>query len=95
MDDIVRAKRPLRIPVVLTHKETKALLGEMRGTPWLMASLLYGAGLRLMECARLRVKDVDFARREIRVRNGTGAEVSARPMGMRLAVGLSRNAALP
>jgi integron integrase len=72
MDGIVRAKRPLRVPVVLTRAETRALLGELRGTPWLMASLLYGAGLRLMECARLRVKDIDFTRKEITVRDGKG-----------------------
>jgi len=72
MNGIVRAKRPLRVPVVLTRAETQALLGELRGTPWLMASLLYGAGLRLMECARLRVKDIDVARKEICVRDGKG-----------------------
>jgi len=55
-----------------TCAETRALLGELRGTPWLMASLLDGAGLRLMECARLRVKDIGFTRREICVRDGKG-----------------------
>ncbi len=56
----VRAKRPQRLPVVLSRHEVKSLLAQLRGTPWLMASLLYGSGLRLMECARLRVKDVDL-----------------------------------
>ncbi|APR78831.1 Integron integrase IntIPac [Minicystis rosea] len=67
-----RAKRPLRVPVVLTPLEVSALLDRMTGPPALMAALLYGAGLRLLECARLRVKDVDFERLEITVRDGKG-----------------------
>jgi len=74
MDDIRRAKRPQRLPVVLDRDETIALLGEMDGLTGLMASLLYGSGLRLMECVRLRVKDVDFARHEIIVRQGKGGK---------------------
>jgi len=69
---LVRAQRPERIPVVLTPSEVTTLLAELRGPPLLMASLLYGAGLRLLECARLRIKDVDFERHEIRVRDGKG-----------------------
>jgi integrase len=65
LDGVVRPKRPVRLPVVLTEAETKALLAQLEGTKWLMASLLYGAGLRLMECLRLRVKDVDFDYRQI------------------------------
>jgi integron integrase len=72
LDGIVKAKRPVRLPVVLAREEVKAVLGHMRGTPWLMASLMYGAGLRLLECARLRIKDVDFAMGEITVRDGKG-----------------------
>jgi integron integrase len=72
LDGLVRAKRPVRLPVVLTRDEVRALLSHLNGAPWLMASLLYGAGLRLLECARLRVKDVDFARLEILVRDGKG-----------------------
>jgi integron integrase len=72
LDGIVKAKRPARLPVVLSREEVKAILGRMRGTPWLMASLMYGAGLRLLECARLRIKDVDFAMGEITVRDGKG-----------------------
>lgn len=72
LDGLVRAKRPHRIPVVLSQGEVMNLLQLMRGTTWLMASLLYGSGLRLMECARLRVKDLDLERREIRVRDGKG-----------------------
>ena len=74
MDGVVRAKRAVRLPVVLTRDEVRAILAEMRGTPWLMVSLMYGAGLRLLECARLRVKDVDFGRLEITVRNGKGGK---------------------
>ncbi len=73
-DDLVRAKRPVQLPVVLTHGEVRALLAQLKGTHWLMASLLYGAGLRLMECLRLRVKDVDIAYRQILVRDGKGGK---------------------
>jgi len=72
LDGIVKAKRPVRLPVVLAREEVREVLGQMRGTPWLMASLMYGAGLRLLECARLRIKDVDFAMGEITVRDGKG-----------------------
>ena len=74
MDGVVRAKSAVRLPVVLTRDEVRAILGELRGTPWLMVSLMYGSGLRLLECARLRVKDVDFERLEITVRNGKGGK---------------------
>lgn len=60
------------MPVVLTRNEVRAVLAQMRGLKWLMASLMYGAGLRLMECLRLRVKDVDFDRCEIVIREGKG-----------------------
>jgi integron integrase len=74
MEDIRRAKRPERLPVVLNREEVAALLAEMDGVTWLLASLLYGAGLRLMECLRLRVQDIDFIRREITVRQGKGGK---------------------
>jgi integron integrase len=74
MDEIRRAKRPQRLPVVLARNEVGALLDELQGLPWLMASLLYGSGLRLMECVRLRAKDVDFERHEITVRQGKGGK---------------------
>lgn len=74
MDDIRRAKKPQRLPVVLTRGEVHALLDSLAGVTWLMASLLYGTGIRLMECLRLRVKDVDFDRREITVRHGKGGK---------------------
>jgi integron integrase len=70
--DVVRAKRPQRLPVVLTRPEVRALLSALDGVPWLMASLLYGAGLRLLECLRLRVKDIDFDANHIVVRAGKG-----------------------
>jgi integron integrase len=72
LDDIVRAKRPERVPVVLTRAEVQALLAALDGVAWIMAVLLYGAGLRLMECLRLRVKDIEFSRNEIVVREGKG-----------------------
>jgi len=72
VDGVVRAKRPKRLPVVLTREEVKSILGLLDGLEWIMGMLLYGAGLRLMECLRLRVKDVDFSRNEIRVRSGKG-----------------------
>jgi integron integrase len=74
LDGLERARRPARVPTVLTTRETQQLLGRLRGTKWLMASLLYGAGLRLRECLRLRVKDLDFEYRQIIVRDGKGAK---------------------
>lgn len=74
MEGIVRAKRPRRVPTVLSRNEARQLLAAMDGRPWLIASLLYGTGMRLMEALRLRVKDVDFARREIIVRDGKGGK---------------------
>jgi len=67
-----RARRPARLPVVFSPAEVAALLSHLSGPPHLMASLLYGSGLRLMECVRLRVKDVDFASGQIIVRDGEG-----------------------
>ena len=72
IDGIVRARVPRRLPTVLTRSEARAVLGELDGVHHLIALLLYGAGLRLLECLRLRVKDVDFESREIRVRSGKG-----------------------
>ena len=74
LENIRRAKRPQRLPVVLARDEVARMLSEMSGVTWLMASLLYGSGMRLMECVRLRVKDVDFVRREITVRQGKGGK---------------------
>src|SRR5436853_165231 len=72
LDQVERAKRPTKLPVVLSRTEVEKVLGRMSGTPKLMASLLYGSGLRLMECVRLRVKDIDFAYTQITVRDARG-----------------------
>jgi integron integrase len=74
MEGVVRAKRPQRVPTVLSREEVTRLLACMEGRPWLLASLLYGTGMRLMEALRLRVKDVDFDRKEITVRDGKGGK---------------------
>jgi integron integrase len=72
LDDVVRAKRPQYLPVVLSREETRAVLQQLTGVPPIMALLLYGAGLRLLECCRLRVKDVDFTTNQIVIRDGKG-----------------------
>src|SRR5438128_5310358 len=69
LDGITRAKFSTRVPLVFTRDEVRAVLAQLDGQTWLMASLLYGAGLRLMECLRLRVKDVDFGYNQITVRD--------------------------
>ena len=74
VDGIERAKRPARVPTVLTREEVGKVLAQLSGLHHLMASLLYGAGLRVMECVRLRVKDVDFGYHQIIVRDGKGAK---------------------
>jgi integron integrase len=74
LDDIVRARRPKHLPVVLTRDEVRAVISRMEGAARLMATLLYVSGLRLLECARLRVQDVDFAMNQIVVRDGKGAK---------------------
>ncbi len=74
LEGIAHAKRPVRLPVVLTQAEVARLLAVLDGVPWLMCALLYGAGLRQIECLSLRVKDVDFAYRQILVRDGKGAK---------------------
>jgi len=74
LDELDRVKKPARMPTVLTAGEVRRLLAAMSGTKWLMASLLYGGGLRLRECLKLRVKDLDFEYRQILVRDGKGAK---------------------
>lgn len=74
MGKVIRAKPSRRIPVVLSVDEVRRLLAMLDGQTWLMAALLYGTGMRLLECVRLRVKDVDFDRAEITVRDGKGAK---------------------
>jgi integron integrase len=74
IDGIERAKLPKRVPTVLTRQEVANLLSQLSGTCHLMTSLLYGAGLRLMECVRLRVKDIDFGYMQLTVRDGKGGK---------------------
>ena len=72
LDEVQRAKKPQHLPVVFTREEVRALLAQLEGTRWLMAMLTYGAGLRLLECLRLRVKDVDFEYLQILIRDAKG-----------------------
>lgn len=72
MDDIVRAKRPKRLPVVLSRQQVLTLFSLMQGTNLLIAELMYGTGMRLMECLRLRIKDIDFDYKQIIIREGKG-----------------------
>lgn len=74
LENVVQAKAPAHLPVVLTETEVRRLMGALRGPHWLLASLLYGSGLRLMEALRLRVKDIDFERLELVVRDGKGGK---------------------
>jgi integron integrase len=74
LDSVERAKKPARLPTVLTRQEVQAVLAGTEGTVGLMLRLLYGTGMRLMECVRLRVKDVDFAMNQITVRDGKGGK---------------------
>jgi site-specific recombinase XerD len=74
LEDLEHAKKSRRIPAVLARQEVTKVLAHLTGTPHLMASLLYGSGLRLMECVRLRVKDVDFAYHQLIVRDAKGAQ---------------------
>ncbi|WP_155314262.1 integron integrase [Desulfosarcina ovata] len=71
-ENLTYAKRPLKLPVVFTREEVRNILLQLDGVTWIMGQLLYGAGLRLMECVRLRVKDIDFGYQQIVVRNGKG-----------------------
>jgi len=80
LDSLARAKRPVRVPSVLTEAEVRRLLAALDGVKWLMAALMYGAGLRQAECLALRVKDVDFAYRHIVVRDGKGGRDRVVPL---------------
>jgi len=84
IDDVIRARRPRRLPVVLTPAEVERVISQLSGEPWMVAMLLYGAGLRLMEALRLRVKDVDFERRELTIREAKGNKdrVTVLPAGL-------------
>src|SRR5262245_30907500 len=91
LEGVERAKRPSRLPVVLTRDEVHKIFAHLRGTPRLMAALLYGSGLRLMECVRLRVKDVDFGYARITVRDGKGAKDRVTMLPVKLAAALERH----
>ena len=91
LDHVVRAKRPHRIPVVLSRAEVRAVLARMTGVPAMMAGLLYGSGLRLLECCRLRVQDVDFERFEVMVRSGKGARDRRTMLPSRIETDLARH----
>ncbi|MDP7062448.1 MAG: integron integrase [Planctomycetota bacterium] len=91
LNGIVRAKRPRRLPVVMTPKEVQVVLSEMTGTAQLIASVLYGSGLRLMEGCRLRVKDIDFERLEVHVREGKGKKDRKTMLPRRLAARLEHH----
>ena len=85
------ARKPVRLPVVLTRDEVHKLFAHLQGTPRLMAGLLYGSGLRLMESVRLRVKDIDFGYARITVRDGKGAKDRVTMLPVNLAAGLERH----
>ena len=72
LGDLIWAKKPKKLPVVFTRKEVKAVLDQLSGVNWIMVNLLYGSGLRLLECLRLRVKDIDFDYNQIIIRDGKG-----------------------
>jgi len=91
LEGVERAKRPARMPVVLTRDEVHKIFAHLHGTPRLMAGLLYGSGLRLMECVRLRVKDVDFGYARIVVRDGKGAKDRVTMLPVNLAKPLERH----
>jgi integron integrase len=93
LDGLKRATRPPRLPVALTRGEVERLLAELQGVRWLIASLLYGAGLRVMECLRLRVKDVDLGYRQILVRDGKGEKDRVTMMPEKLAAPLAAHLA--
>jgi len=84
LDGLVRAKRPRRLPVVLSRGEVGRLIEQLQGIRYLMAALLYGTGMRLMECVRLRVQDVDFEYHQLVVRDGKGQKDRVVPLPKRL-----------
>lgn len=89
--DVVRASKPKRLPVVLSRDEVRCILGYIHGENWMQTGLLYGSGLRLMECLRLRVHDLDFERREVAVRDGKGGKDRRSMLPESLVVPLQKN----
>lgn len=94
LGEVVRAKKPARLPVVLSVDEVRSVLGQLNGDVWLIASLLYGAGMRLMEVVRLRIKDVDLVRGEIVVRDGKGMKDRVTVLPRRLELPLKKHLAV-
>src|SRR5206468_4329554 len=91
LEKVERSRRPAKLPVVLTRSEVKQIFAHLHGIPKLMAGLLYGSGLRLMECVRLRVKDVDFAYAQITVRDAKGGKDRVTMLPVNLAEPLQRH----
>jgi integron integrase len=91
VSDIERARKPKRLPTVFTREETKRIFANLEGTHWLIAGLLYGSGLRLMECLRLRVKDIDFSYAQITIRDGKGEKDRVTMLPARLKEPLTRH----
>jgi integron integrase len=91
LDNVERARKPSKLPVVLSHAEMKRVFAHLHGVPKLMAALLYGSGLRLMECVRLRVKDVDFELAQITVRDAKGGKDRITMLPINLAEPLRRH----
>jgi len=90
VEHVVRAKQPLRLPVVLSREEVAVVLSHLEGTMWIIGMLLYGSGLRLEECLELRVKDIDFDRNEIMIRRGKGQKDRLVPLGARACLWIAR-----
>jgi integron integrase len=90
IEGVVRAKRPERLPVVLTREEVNAVLARLSGRDWLMACLMYGAGLRVTECLRLRIKDIDFGMNQIVVRDGKGQKDRVTPLPVTVVAALKQ-----
>ena len=91
LEKVERAKKPARLPVVLSRTEVKRVFAHLHGTPKLMAGLLYGSGLRLMECVRLRVKDIDFELAQITIRDAKGGKDRVTMLPVNLAEPLKRH----
>ncbi|VAW83192.1 Integron integrase IntIPac [hydrothermal vent metagenome] len=90
LKEFTRAKRPKKLPVVLSRDEVVALISQLRGVQWLMTSILYGTGLRLMECVRLRIQDIDFQYNQIVVRDGKGQKDRVTPLPRHLVASIKR-----
>jgi len=93
LDSVVRAKPSTHLPVVLSRDEVTRVLGHLSGTPWLIASLLYGSGARVLECLQIRIKDFDLTRCEILIRDGKGAKDRVTVMPATLVPALERHIA--